>query len=1849
MYQYFGRADHTATLLPDGQVLVTAGHNDTSSYLADAMLYEPRWEMWGTVASLHTSRANHTATLLPNGKVLLAGGRNDSGSLASAELYDPATLGWSTTNFLANARYSHTATLLPNGLVLAVGGFSPVPASAELFGVFHTITASAGTGGVISPSGTMLLEDGFDCAYTFSPAAGYYAVDVLVDGVPVGARSSYTFTNVTADHAIAVSFSNETHTITATAGPNGSISPAGTVTLNLGAEQTFTIIPAAGYYVGDVVVDGSSVGVRTSYTFTNITTDHTIAVSFVPWPWRLIDLGSLGGPSSSASGINNRGQIVGYSSTADGLVHAFLHAGGAMTDLGTMGGNYSSAYGINNSGQVVGYSTPPAGMYGHANLWSGVAITDLGTLGGRESLAFAINGSGQVAGYSLTTDQLQHAFLYSDGVMTDLGTFEGAITSIARGINDSGWVVGECSFINGYDVWERAFLYSNGVMTDLGSLGGRDSVALCINHSGQVAGGSSTANGQFHAFLWSQGIMTDLGTLGGSLSIAHGINDSGQVVGTSTTVNNERHAFLWADGVMTDLGTMGQDFVDNKACGINSYGQVVGYSMTTAGTTRAFLYNPSVANHTITTAAGAHGSITPDGVLTVKNGADQSFTITPDSGYHVVDVVVDGASVGAVTIYTFSNVTVDHTIAASFAIGANTNIITATAGANGSISPSGLVPVNYGGNQTFIITPNHGYHVAGVLVDGVSQTVAPSYTFSNVITNHSIVVTFAIDTFTINASAGANGNITPAGTVSVNYGSNQSFTITPNTGYHVAGVLVDGVSQTVAPSYTFSNVTTNHTIVVTFAIDTFTINASAGANGSITPAGTVSVNYGSNQSFTITPNTGYHVAGVLVDGVSQTVAPSYTFSNVTTNHTIVVTFAIDTFTINASAGANGSITPAGTVSVNYGSNQSFTITPNTGYHVADVVVDGVSAGAVASYTFTDVTGNHTIAATFALGEGTWSPTGSLINYGEGHTATLLPNGKVLVVGGENRYGKFSSALNRAELYDPASGTWTATTNLTSARDNHTTTLLPNGRVLVAGGWNDDGASASAELYDPTTAIWTNTGSLTADRYYHSAALLSNGRVLVAGGYNNNGALASAELYDPATGTWSSAGSLKVGRGGHTATLLADGKILVAGGQHGSDYLSSAELYDPATDTWTATGNLNAGRIEHTATLLTNGKVLVSGGGNPSGPLSSTELYDPATGAWTATGALNAPRNIHTASLLPNGKVLAAGGGGVGGVLNSAELYDPSSGVWTTTGSLGTGRVYHSATLLSNGKVMAAGGLDPNGISSISAELYTDNVGTPHTISASSGEGGSVTPPGLTVVGDGNSVSFTITPAAGYHVADVLIDGVSMGARTSYIFSNVTADHTVAATFVPVPSHGIYAGAGPNGAISPSGLTPVNEGANQTFTITPDPGYHIADVMIYPGAISVGAVPSYTFTDVRLDNLAIYATFALDTHTINASAGPHGSISPAGAISVDYGSNLTFTITPDLGYHVADVLVDGASKGAVTSFDFVNVTVDHTISATFAINLVHSITAVAGPHGSISPSGVVSVNYGSNQAFTIIPAANYHVVDVLVDGASVGAVTSFTFTNVTADHTIAASFAITAPQIYTISATAGLHGSISPAGAVSVPEGGSQGFTIKPDTNYNVKTVLVDGLPVGPVSSYSFNNVTGNHTIAATFGATTVSILTDKDKVKVPPGKTAPLQVKLSDEPSTSVVVTVAWQSGSPALRIEGVATLTFTTANWDTYQTVQIAATPDKTDMNATAVFELSAPAQTGKQVTAIKGQTGGISPILYLLLESEDGESQNVLPLLENPQKPEPSITEPKISEADSPVAGPEIRKLDQ
>ena len=338
------------------------------------------------------------------------------------------------------------------------------------------------------------------------------------------------------------------------------------------------------------------------------------------------------------------------------------------------------------------------------------------------------------------------------------------------------------------------------------------------------------------------------------------------------------------------------------------------------------------------------------------------------------------------------------------------------------------------------------------------------------------------------------------------------------------------------------------------------------------------------------------------------------------------------------------------------------------------------------------------------GSSGFEKTGNLVQARAGHTATLLQDGRVLVVGNNGS----------AELYDPVNGTWAATGNLVQSRSAFTATLLSNGKVLVAGGLYQSGL-ATAELYDPATGSWTMTGSMADPRYSHTATPLPDGKVLVAGGIPQPSAWwefhptnASTELYDPISGTWTRTGDLHQSRESHTATSLSNGKVLVVGGYFGGVYgtifiLSTAELYDPASGTWTsASFTPRSPRANHTATLLPDGRVLVTGGyGSPS-----AVVYDPVSNTWTETGSMSIARYFHAAALLPNGKVLVTGGRGSTGdnvAKASAELYNPATGTWSATGSLNDARNSHTATLLSNGYVLIAGG--SNDTTLASTELY----------------------------------------------------------------------------------------------------------------------------------------------------------------------------------------------------------------------------------------------------------------------------------------------------------------------------------------------------------------------------------------------------------------------------------------------------------------------------------------------------------------------------------------------------------------
>lgn len=279
--------------------------------------------------------------------------------------------------------------------------------------------------------------------------------------------------------------------------------------------------------------------------------------------------------------------------------------------------------------------------------------------------------------------------------------------------------------------------------------------------------------------------------------------------------------------------------------------------------------------------------------------------------------------------------------------------------------------------------------------------------------------------------------------------------------------------------------------------------------------------------------------------------------------------------------------------------------------------------------------------------------------------------------------------------------WVVTDSMSMARAGHVCANLPNGNVLITGGWDYTSNLSSTEIYDAINNTWSDAASMSEARYLATATTLNNGNILVVGGYDGTSNLASCELYNPSNNTWSQAGDLTLGRSSHTATKLQNGKVLVVGGYTGTLNTPVCELYDPANNTWSSAGTLVYGRSYHTATLLDNGNVAVIGGYDPTTTfqLTSVEIYNSSLNTWSAGASMTEARDFHSASKLQNGKILVSGGRVFTGAtpnyngLASAELYDPIANTWVDASQFtDTPVCYGQQVTLNNGNVLNIAGL-----------------------------------------------------------------------------------------------------------------------------------------------------------------------------------------------------------------------------------------------------------------------------------------------------------------------------------------------------------------------------------------------------------------------------------------------------------------------------------------------------------------------------------------------------------------------------
>ena len=352
----------------------------------------------------------------------------------------------------------------------------------------------------------------------------------------------------------------------------------------------------------------------------------------------------------------------------------------------------------------------------------------------------------------------------------------------------------------------------------------------------------------------------------------------------------------------------------------------------------------------------------------------------------------------------------------------------------------------------------------------------------------------------------------------------------------------------------------------------------------------------------------------------------------------------------------------------------------------------------------EVTAVPTIEATPSIEES--DLLGSMLQSRVNHSATLLPDGRVLVVGGMD--GGFNP-LRTAEVFDPETNRWSAVGDMGEARTEHSAALLKDGRVMVTGGMNEKlDLVGSTEIFDPNTGKWSPYGSMRTIRRGHFALPLPDGRVAVVGGVGQTlgglgilaniaavGALLSTEIYDPETDTWSRADDMLEGHSGGRAIVLKDGRVLIAGGHNQAEGLASSEIFDPSSNEWMRTSSMVRKTFANTAAILPDGSVLFTGGFGMSrskgGITPGSEVFDPKSNEWRRAPDTVHGRMGHTITLLPDGRVITIGGATASGPVNSVEYMEPKTWEWSEITPMSVERSQHTSTLLNDGRILVAGG------------------------------------------------------------------------------------------------------------------------------------------------------------------------------------------------------------------------------------------------------------------------------------------------------------------------------------------------------------------------------------------------------------------------------------------------------------------------------------------------------------------------------------------------------------------------------
>jgi sugar lactone lactonase YvrE len=525
--------------------------------------------------------------------------------------------------------------------------------------------------------------------------------------------------------------------------------------------------------------------------------------------------------------------------------------------------------------------------------------------------------------------------------------------------------------------------------------------------------------------------------------------------------------------------------------------------------------------------------------------------------------------------------------------------------------------------------------------------------------------------------------------------------------FAAAGTFTDGSTRTLTGEVVWSTDASSVAAVSASGLATGEGEGTArviASSGAIAASAVLTVTPPTLVSIAVTPSTAsiltgesaqFSASGTFTDGSTRTMTSEVLWS---TDASSVATVSASGLATGAGAGAARVITTSGTIT-GYAS-LTVTLPPLT---LASISPSSATAGHSISATVTGTGFDASAALALERADalrGTWAVTGSFAEARYLGTLTKLGDGRALLAGG-------SGDSTAADLYNPATGAWTAAQPLHQGRDQHAAVALADGRVLVSGGYAAGAPVNTAEIYDPALNTWTTAAPMGSVRAWHHQALLPDGRVLAAGGIDGPGYTNSAEIYDPAANSWSPAAPMAQGHAGAAMAALGGGKILIAGGFGGN---LTGEVYNPAANAWTtATGALQASGYFLQAAALADGKIMIAG--DPGG---TTDTYDPATNALATAASLGTARYVH--AMVSAGGTVAVIGGENSTALASTEVYDAAAGAWRPGPALTSPRSWPRAVVLDDGRVLAAGGRDAGGTNLNTAEV----LGAPATSIAATG-------------------------------------------------------------------------------------------------------------------------------------------------------------------------------------------------------------------------------------------------------------------------------------------------------------------------------------------------------------------------------------------------------------------------------------------------------------------------------------------------------------------------------------------------